>query len=134
MRVVSASGRVALAECVRWLEPTFASLHEAAADAGMTVVGAAGALYFDDIFETEAGEVTAFVPVDGDERPATELPGLTMAVLRHDGPFEELDQAYGALGTFVAERGIGGPGPIREIYLTHTSTDVCWPVITGATA
>jgi hypothetical protein len=33
----------------------------------------------------------------------------------------------------VAERGIGGPGPIREHYLTETSTEVCWPVATGAT-
>ena len=58
-------------------------------------------------------------------------PATTVAVLVHDGPFADLDQTYGALGTLVAERGIGGPGPIREHYLTETSTEVCWPVTTG---
>ena len=36
------------------------------------------------------------------------------------------------LGTAVAERGIGGAGPIREHYLTDTVTEVCWPVTAGA--
>jgi Polyketide cyclase / dehydrase and lipid transport len=33
------------------------------------------------------------------------------AVLVHEGPVADLDQAYGSLGTIVAERGIGGPDP-----------------------
>ena len=87
-------------------------------------------------FMTEAGvgEVTAFVPIAGAAGAGvevTELAATTVAVLVHDGPFADLDQTYGALGTLVAERGIGGPGPIREHYLTETSTEVCWPVITG---
>ena len=65
-------------------------------------------------------------------RHASSLAAATVAVLVHDGPFADLDQAYGALGTLVAERGIGGPGPIREHYLTETSTEVCWPVSIGA--
>ncbi len=45
--------------------------------------------------------------------------------------------AYGALGTFVAEREIGVEGPIREHYLVGFldtadqslhRTEVCWPV------
>ena len=76
----------------------------------------------------------AFLPVagEGDAAGLTDLPATSYAVLNHEGSFDDLDQAYGALGTFVAERGIGGPGPIREMYLTPTSTDVCWPVTTGA--
>jgi len=62
-----------------------------------------------------------------------ELGATTVAVLVHDGPVADLDQAYGTLGTLVAERRIGGPGPIREHYLTETSTEVCWPVTTGTT-
>ena len=62
---------------------------------------------------------------------ADELPATNVAVLVHEGPPSELDQAYGALGTIVAERGIGGPGPVREHYLSATTTEVCWPVTIG---
>ena len=50
----------------------------------------------------------------------------------HDGPFDELDQTYGALGTAVADRGIGDTGPIREHYLDEPTTEVCWPVSIGS--
>jgi DNA-binding transcriptional MerR regulator len=126
-RVVSTTGVVALATCGDWLEGVFAELHATAGDA---VAGPAGALYHDDIFELDEGIVTAFVPtVDG----PLELAATTVAVLVHEGPFAELDRTYAALGTAVAERGIGGPGPIREHYLTESSTEVCWPVTQGAT-
>ena len=129
--VLTTSGVVALDECGDWLESAYARLFDTAAEDGLVVNGATGALYFDDIFEADRGEVTAYLPVvDGPEH----LPAATVAVLLHDGPFSELDRTYGALGTAVAERGIGGPGPIREHYLTESSTEVCWPVTTGARA
>ena len=49
----------------------------------------------------------------------------------------DLDQTYGALGTYVARRGIGAYGPIREHYLVEAFdtddesrhlTEVGWPV------
>jgi effector-binding domain-containing protein len=49
----------------------------------------------------------------------------------------DLDQTYGALGTYVARRGIGADGPIREHYLvtafdtddeSRHLTEVGWPV------
>jgi DNA-binding transcriptional MerR regulator len=132
-RVLTARSTVEFDDCSGWLEPALADLHTAADAAGVTVSGADGALYPDEFFEAGAGEVTAFVPVTGDAADAVDLPATTVAVLVHDGPFTDLDQAYGALGTVVAERGIGGPGPIREHYLTDTSTEVCWPVTPGAT-
>ena len=66
-----------------------------------------------------------------------EIPAAEVAVLVHSGPFDDLDQAYGALGTFVAERVLAADGPIREHYLvTEDATDdpaayrteVCWPI------
>jgi hypothetical protein len=44
-------------------------------------------------------------------------------------------RAYGALGTYVAERLIGGSGPIRERYLdiapdgASGRTQIAWPVL-----
>ena len=46
----------------------------------------------------------------------------------HEGPFDDLDQTYGALGTVVAELGLGADGPIREIYVADDQAEVCWPV------
>jgi effector-binding domain-containing protein len=56
------------------------------------------------------------------------LPAGRLAVMVHEGPFNELDRTYGALGTAVAKRGIGTDGPIRELYLSEASAEVCWPV------
>jgi DNA-binding transcriptional MerR regulator len=132
-RVLTASARVPLDDCAAFLEPAFADLRRTAALAGLTPAGPDGALYPDDLFEEGAGEVTAFVPVKLDGHDVVELPAVTAAVLLHEGSFADLDRAYATLGTVVAERGIGGPGPIREHYLSDTSTEVCWPITTGAT-
>ena len=76
----------------------------------------------------------------GRQRPVTcplEIPAAELAVAVHRGSHADLDQTYGALGTYVAEREIGVDGPIREHYLvTEFDTDdessyvteVCWPV------
>jgi GyrI-like small molecule binding domain len=66
-----------------------------------------------------------------------QIPAAELAVTVHEGSFADLDQAYGALGRYVAGRELGVEGPIREHYLvtyTHTEdeaqhrTEVCWPV------
>ena len=119
--------------CGAWLEQALVDLHTELEAAGFTIAGSDGALYPDEFFEAGQGEVTAFVPVIGRGADTVELPATTVAVLVHDGPFTDLDQTYGALGTIVAERGIAAPGPIREHYLTTASTEVCWPITIGTT-
>lgn len=119
---------VAFDDCAAWLEAALADLH---ATASSDVAGPDGALYSDEFFADGAGDVTAFVPVTRSGAGAAELPATTAAVLVHDGPFADLDRAYATLGTVVAERGIGGPGPIREHYLSAARTEVCWPVKTA---
>ena len=127
-RAVVARATVAFDDCATWLEPALAALHFGLDTAGLAPDGPDGALYPDELFETGQGEVTAFVPVAADGPDVVALPAGTVAVLVHHGPLADLDQAYAALGTVVAERGIGGPGPIREHYLDAGSTEVCWPV------
>jgi DNA-binding transcriptional MerR regulator len=132
-RAVTTRANVSFEDCAEWLEPALNDLHAAIDAAGLHVIGADGALYPDEFFEAGAAAVTAFVPIAGDASDAIELAATTVAVLAHDGPLADLDQAYAALGTLIAERGIGGPGPVREHYLTERSTEVCWPVTPGAT-
>jgi DNA-binding transcriptional MerR regulator len=134
---------VPAAEAVAWWMASFTLLHTALRSVDVRRTGPDGALFPAEFFEAEAGEVTAFVPVDAvpDTRlpprvhPMT-IPAVRAAVTVHDGPFGDLDRTYGALGTWVLERAQGADGPIREYYLptgdpddllAHT-TEVCWPV------
>jgi DNA-binding transcriptional MerR regulator len=121
---------VAFDDCAEWLERALGELHAHADGTGLTIGGPDGALYPDEFFEAAAGEVTAFVPVIGRDAAVVELPPTVVAVLVHRGAFSDVDQTYGALGTVVAERGIGAPGPIREHYLVSGDTEVCWPITT----
>ncbi len=69
-----------------------------------------------------------------------EIPGIEAAVAVHDGPAEDIDRTYGALGIVVAERAIGVEGPIREYYpdgfdaAEPHRTEICWPVFRTARA
>ncbi len=119
--------------CSAWLEQALIELHAELDATGRIVDRPDGALYPDEFFEAGEGAVTAFVPVITSRGGGVELPATTVAVLVHDGPFTDVDKTYGALGSIVAERGIGAPGPIREHYLTPASTEVCWPVTIGTT-
>ncbi|MEV6281470.1 MerR family transcriptional regulator [Kribbella sp. NPDC051770] len=123
-----------------WCENVFTRLGALAGRYGISAVP--GAAYSDEFFADEAGEVTAFLPVAPDQ-PADEsvdlidLPAGLFAVALHRGSFEELDRAYGALGSHVAEFCEIAPGPVRELYVvgpgdsTDSSTfqtELCWPI------
>ena len=147
-RSVAAATAIAISESVRmsdmttWWSEAFDELHRVLASSSAQRAGSDGALYPSEFFEEELGEVVAFIPVKGmptlSGRPQLiEIPGAELAVTAHHGAISELDQTYGALGTFVAEREIGVQGPIREYYVVSPDdasaepvhqTEVCWPV------
>jgi DNA-binding transcriptional MerR regulator len=132
-RVLSYSAPVRFEDCSSWLPGALGRLHDAADRSGTPIIGSDGALYADEFFEDGVGEVTAFIPVpEMAEGGASILAACTMAVLTHDGAFDDLDRTYGALGSIVAERGIAGTGPIREHYLADARTEVCWPAVVTA--
>lgn len=140
-RVLAIGERVAMEDIEEWWTAAFDELHGdlRSADAGPT--GPAGTLYPGEFFESGSGQVVAFVPVPGDiavpgRGVMLDLPAAELAVAVHRGAFGELDQTYGALGTYVAERELGVEGPIREYYLVTAAetpdesahrTEVCWP-------
>jgi DNA-binding transcriptional MerR regulator len=128
--------RVAFDDAGEWCDRAFAELHEVLSAAGVEPTGPDGALYDDEIFEEGEGQVVAFVPIAssvaelGRGRVVSfDLDAVAVAVMVHDGPFADLDQTYGALGTVVADRGVGAPGPIREHYVADDRTEVCWPIL-----
>jgi DNA-binding transcriptional MerR regulator/effector-binding domain-containing protein len=145
-RTVVATPALAIWERVRkvdidsWCAEVYPELM--AALGGLEPSGPGGALYENAFFEEATGEVIAFVPVVGAPPPsgrvqAFEVPAAELAIMVHRGSFSDLDQTYGALGTFVAEVGIGTAGAIREHYLVTPAdtldeaqlvTEVCWPI------
>jgi DNA-binding transcriptional MerR regulator len=152
-RSIAPTGALAIRESVAWdhLEEwwvaAFEELQGALATTNATRTGPNGALYPSELFEEELGEVTAFIPVTaspaspGPALPGrvqtAEIPSAEYALAVHEGAFANLDQTYGALGTYVAEREIGLRGTIRENYIvtfeqtddqSAHQTEVCWPV------
>ena len=136
---------VSWADAVTWGSAAFGELIAAAADAGLTRSGPIGALFPGEFFELERGEITAFVPVDGAVgargRPGRvrqcEIAAMEAAVAVHDGPPDEADRTYGALGTVVAQRALAVDGPVREYYPDGFvpgphRIEICWPVFRTA--
>jgi len=136
---------VAVTEFEAWWVGAFRELFVALRAAGAAAAGPGGALYPSEFFERERGDVVAFVPVSGaapgllsaGRASIIEVPAAELAVAVHQGSLGDLDQAYGALGTYVTAREIGVEGPIREYYLvspletddeSRHLTEVCWPV------
>jgi DNA-binding transcriptional MerR regulator len=142
MQALAIVETVTLEECEEWWVAAFKELHGVLRSTGAERTGPDGALYPSEFFEIEVGDIIAFIPVRGQAVPTgrvqvREIPPAELAITVHEGPFSELDQAYGALGTVVAEREIGVEGPIREHYLVGFETtndqmlhrtEVCWPV------
>jgi DNA-binding transcriptional MerR regulator len=140
---IAISEHLQAAEAVAWWMQSFRLLHKTITSYDARRSGPDGALFPEEFFADEAGEVTVFVPVDRftdaflpEGVRTTTVPAVSAAVTVHDGPFGDLDRTYGALGTWVLERAQGANGPIREYYLptgnpadllAHT-TEVCWPV------
>jgi effector-binding domain-containing protein len=132
---------VAFTDGGAWCEAVYPELHAALDALGVAAAGPDSALWDDAFFTEGEGEAVAFVPVAVDlprlaggsgRTSGVVLPAINVASTVHTGPFDDLDQTYGALGTVVAERGIGLEGPIREIYLADDRCEVCWPVTRGA--
>jgi DNA-binding transcriptional MerR regulator len=141
-RALAIAERVAMDELEDWWSEAFEELYGVLAASNAQPAGPAGALYSNDFFEVELGEVVAFLPLSTESTPSkqtklVDIPAAELAIAVHQGSFGELDQTYGALGTFVAERELGVDGPIREYYLVSSAdtndeswhrTEVGWPV------
>ncbi|MEU4809942.1 MerR family transcriptional regulator [Nocardia fluminea] len=131
-----------------WCGTAFEQLYTILLESGVDPGGVAGATYSNEFFTEDHGRVTAYVPLPpGAEFIPTrgfaivDFPARHFAVAVHDGPFEDFDRTYGALGSQVAEHGTALPDePVRERYLVGPDitdnpadyrTEVCWPITEG---
>lgn len=123
-----------------WFLETRDELTEVLASHCLEPAGPLGGLWSTELFLVEHGECALFLPVaDGvdlvSHGPAQveTLPASVLAVVTHRGADETIGQAYATLGTYVAEAGVGVPGPVRETYLDGAptergTTEIGWPV------
>jgi DNA-binding transcriptional MerR regulator/effector-binding domain-containing protein len=143
IRALAICDQVPAPDLDTWWEAAFRVLDAAlAAAATARPAGPRAALYPAAFFELGAGEVVAYIPVAGHVPAAgraevLQIPAAELAVAVHQGTLADVDQTYGALGIYVAERELGVDGPIREHYLvtqfdtddeSDLVTEVCWPV------
>lgn len=142
MLSLAVQGDVSFLDSGGWLHDAFDQLMAALAAGGAEPAGPSGGLYWPEFFEEGIGHVVVFVPIASPVAspaagPVEQLtvPGAELAVVMHRGPLSDLDQSYGRLGIYVAERGIGAAGPIRERYLVAEAddpadlrTEVGWPI------
>jgi DNA-binding transcriptional MerR regulator/effector-binding domain-containing protein len=136
------SGVVTLDELVGWWTAAFDELSDTLASTGVRPAGSRGALYPQDIFERERGEVVVFVPVAHSvpargRAQSVLVPDAELAVTIHRGDHGNVDLTYGSLGRHVAEHSLQVRTPVREYYLVgaeHTDdrrrwqTEIAWPI------
>ena len=104
--------------------------------------GPVGGLYGFEVFATDRGPATAFVPVAGEVGAAGRarritVPAAELVVVRHRGPHDDVDLAYSELGNYATRHEISVEAPLREYYdrfiwdtddSSQWMTDLCWPV------
>lgn len=144
--VLSLDGTVAEAEWPSFLDHARAVLQAAAAASGAVVAGPFGGCY-PPLVDDDVQEVVAFLPVDEppllpiEHRSAGvrvgELPACEVAVLGHQGSYDDLEVSYRTLGAWVGTNAEPSDLPVRELYLVGPAdtddpdalrTEICWPV------
>ena len=133
---------VDLEDLLPWYRGALGELYASIEAQGPRPSGPSGGLFSSEIFEHERGEVTLFVPFEGDLHPTGRvtslvIPAAELAVTVHRGPHTDIDVTYGALGSYVTEHALGVDGPVREYYpvdahstrdTTSWQTEIGWPI------
>lgn len=139
------AGRTSEAGFPTFLAAAFAEIDAAVAGAGATPSGPSGALY-PAALDADDTDVVAYLPV-AEPRPLAgatgrvelmELPAVDVAVLTHVGGYDTIDEAYRALGAWVADHVEPLEAPVREWYVVSYETtddpaafrtEIAWPCV-----
>jgi DNA-binding transcriptional MerR regulator len=146
MRVAAISAQVTMADLAPWFNGAFGELYATLPAQDVALAGDAGGIFAGALFSDEVGQATLYLPVSTAFRTAgrvevLELPRAELAVIRHNGPHDNIDRAYGALADHVTRHALAVEGPIREFYPVsrhHTDdsarwrTEIGWPIFETA--
>ena len=142
----SISEVVDVRDALSWYQGAVAELYATLTAQHVPITGPAGGIFSNALFSDARGEATIFVPCGTALRPmgrvrSLEVPQIELATIEHVGPHTDIDLAYGALATYVAQHALAIEGPIREYYLvgphetadaTLWRTEIGWPIFQTA--
>jgi effector-binding domain-containing protein len=128
-------------DVLAWYRDAMTELDAVLAGARRTPTGPCGGLYDNELFTDDRGDATVYLPTEappttGRVQPFT-IPEAELAVTVHQGPHDDIDVTYGALGTYVTEHALAICGPVRETYLIGPRdtddaaawrTEIGWPI------
>jgi DNA-binding transcriptional MerR regulator len=129
-------------DLVSWWQGAIAELRDTVREQGLAATGAPGGLFGFEIFAEDRGPATVFIPVAGTVSGTGRVgeftvPAAELVVIRHQGPHDDVDLAYSALGEYATRHEISVDGPLREYYprfawdtddSAQWETDLCWPI------
>ena len=141
-RAAAITAVIDIEDASSWYQGALGELHATINAQALSASGAPGGIYALDLFTSERGQATVFLPCTGQIRPVgrvegVEVPAAELAIIVHNGPHGNIDLAYGALATHVTQHALAVDGPIREYYLSgrHNTpdesawrTEIGWPI------
>jgi DNA-binding transcriptional MerR regulator/effector-binding domain-containing protein len=130
------------ADALAWWQGALGELAATARAQGLPAAGPAGGVFASELFQTDRGQATVFVPVRGRVRPVGRvtpavIPAAELAIICHHGPLADADLSYAKLGSYATTREISIDGPLREYYLRGAGdtpdeadwrTEIGWPI------
>jgi len=133
-------------DALPWYQGAVAELYATLAAQHIPSAGPTGGIFSNALFSDARGEATIFVPCQATVRPMGRVlphmvPHIELATITHLGPHTDIDLAYGALASYVAQHTLAIGGSIREYYLVgahETSdtqawrTEIGWPIFQTA--
>ncbi|WP_206486825.1 MerR family transcriptional regulator [Rhodococcus sp. KRD162] len=139
--VAAISEVVDASDVLGWYSDAMAEIDSAVPE----TTGPPGGLYDNELFTEGRGVMTVYVPTtdvpsSNRIRPMT-LPPTELAVTVHDGPHDDIDVTYGALGVYVETNGLAIAGPVQEVYAvgprdtedsSQWRTEIGWPVFAAS--
>jgi DNA-binding transcriptional MerR regulator len=148
LSVVAITAIITLDDLGSWWSHAFSEIDDVLAFYDVRRAGPRGGLYGTELFLEEKGDAEVFVPVaapvpDRGRVRSRVLAPAELAVALHRGPHDDIDQTYGALGSYAATHALTVEGRIRETYLVaefdtpdawRWQTEIGWPIFQTSTS
>jgi len=130
------------ADLLAWWQGALGELRAAVRAQGLSATGPAGGVFASELFQSDHGQATVFIPVRGRVRPigrvtAAVIPAAELAIISHHGSLAGADLSYAKLGSYAISHEISIDGPLREYYLRGAGdtpdgadwrTEIGWPI------
>jgi DNA-binding transcriptional MerR regulator/effector-binding domain-containing protein len=129
-------------DALTWLRGALGELNATFKARRIGLTGPVGGMFSNALFSEARGKATIFFPTGtkivptGRVKP-TIINAAEVAVIKHFGPHDNVDLAYGALAAYVAEHALAVVEPIREYYVVGPQdtdveqewlTEIAWPI------